>query len=158
MGIKINKKVKIVQDNGHWYSPNLKKIEDCLGFIYKITYKESGKFYIGKKQIYSITNPKLSKKKSNELYKGTGRKPIRQKVVKETNWRIYTGSNKELNNDINLIGKDKFNFEILELCSTLAELKYKEVEHQIKNDCLVSTNCYNDWIKITITRKQLNNV
>ena len=59
--------------------------EGTIGFVYMITNKEDGKFYIGKKSLYSHrTLPPL---------KGYKRK---RKVIKESNWRHYNSSNKEV--------------------------------------------------------------
>ena len=57
--------------------------EGTIGFVYMITNKEDGKFYIGKKSLYSHrTLPPL---------KGYKRK---RKVIKESNWGHYNSSNK----------------------------------------------------------------
>lgn len=67
----------------HWY-PSIEPTDNSVGFIYKITNLTNNKFYIGKKQFYSTRTVKLSKKKSNELYSGVGRKPTKGKNVIET--------------------------------------------------------------------------
>ena len=54
---------------------------DWYGFVYKITNKTTKEYYYGCKSFYSITNPKISKKKSNEIYSGKGRKPTRLKKI-----------------------------------------------------------------------------
>ena len=59
--------------------------EGSIGFIYKITNKETNQFYIGKKSLYSRrTLPPL---------KGYKRK---RKVIKESKWVNYNSSNKEV--------------------------------------------------------------
>ena len=59
---------------------------DWYGFVYKITNKKTKDFYYGAKSFCSITNLKISKKKSNEIYSGKGRKPTRLKK-KESDWK-----------------------------------------------------------------------
>ena len=72
--------------------------EDTFGFVYRITNMVSGKFYIGKKQIFSTTKRNLGKK---ELVQITDKRKSKfQYITKESNWLTYTGSNKELNSDI----------------------------------------------------------
>ena len=68
--------------------------ENTFGFIYKITNKTTGKFYIGKKQIMSQTNVKLGKKELEALPTQRGKKPSKKLVIKESNWVEYMGSNK----------------------------------------------------------------
>jgi hypothetical protein len=80
---------------------------------------------------------------------------VKGKNVIETDWRTYTGSNKVLNEDIKVLGKSSFKFEILRICVKLSELKYQELKHQILYNCLEDINCYNEWIKITISKNQL---
>jgi len=36
--------------------------ENCVGFVYKITNIQTGKFYIGKKSLYSNVRKRLTKK------------------------------------------------------------------------------------------------
>ena len=71
----------------------IEKIEDfpenTFGFIYKITNTETGKFYIGKKQLISQTNVKLGKKELAALPVQRGKKPTKKLVIKESNWKEY---------------------------------------------------------------------
>lgn len=57
------------------------KIDNYWGFVYKITYLTTGHLYYGCKSFHSRTNAKISKKRSNELYSGKGRKPLREKKI-----------------------------------------------------------------------------
>ena len=109
--------------------------EGTVGFIYKITHIKSGKFYIGKKQLYSTVTKKLTKKEILEQ-KGPGRKSTKKQVISESNWLVYTGSSKKLNKVIEEEGRDKFKFEIISFCSTKRQLTYREVKFQILNECL----------------------
>jgi len=125
----------------------INKIEDfpenTFGFIYKITNKETGKFYIGKKQLISNTNVKLGKKELAALPITRGKKPSKKLVTKESNWADYWGSNKFLLEDIKNLGYDKFHREIIIVCPNKKLLTYWELAIQCKYDVL-QVNCYND--------------
>ena len=125
----------------------IEKIEDfpenTFGFIYKITNKETGKFYIGKKQLISQTNVKLGKKELAALPVQRGKKPTKKLVTKESNWVDYWGSNKFLLDDIKKLGEDKFQREIIIICPSKKLLTYWELAIQCKYDVL-QVDCYND--------------
>lgn len=128
----------------------IEKIEDFgtpapYGFIYVITNKETGKFYIGKKQLISRTNVKLNKKEIASLPTQRGRKATKKLVVKEADWQNYWGSNKPLLEEIKTIGKDKYLREILILCPNSKLLTFWEVSYQIKKDVLM-VDSYNENI------------
>ena len=115
-----------------------------FGFIYKITNNETGKFYIGKKQLMSKTNVKLGKKEKAALPTQRGRTPSKKLVVKEADWQNYWGSNKPLLEELKL-NKDKFTREILMICSSKKMLTYWEAAYQIKLDVLL-IDSYNETI------------
>lgn len=110
--------------------PNHKSI---VGFVYKITNTETGKFYIGKKDLYHSRKTKISKREKVS----TGTRKVFKRVVKESDWLSYYGSSKDLKDDIEKLGKEKFKREILELCCSKKYLSYCELKHQILNDVLV---------------------
>ena len=128
-----------------WLHKNkvISKIEDfpknTFGFIYKITNNETGKFYIGKKQLMSKTNVKLGKKEKAALPIQRGRTPS-----KKVDWQNYWGSNKPLLEELKL-GKDKFTREILMVCSSKKMLTYWEAAYQIKLDVLL-IDSYNETV------------
>jgi len=115
-----------------------------FGFIYKITNNETGKFYIGKKQLMSKTNVKLGKKEKAALPTQRGRTPSKKLVVKEADWQNYWGSNKPLLEELKS-GKDKFTREILMVCSSKKMLTYWEAAYQIKLDVLL-IDSYNETV------------
>ena len=125
----------------------INKLEDLpegtFGFIYKITNKIDGKFYIGKKQIMSQTNVKLGKKELEALPTQRGKKPSKKLVIKESNWVDYMGSNKFLLEDIKNLGEKKFIKEIIIICPNKKLLTYWELAIQCKYDVL-QVNSYND--------------
>ena len=88
-----------------------------FGFVYIITNLQTTKAYIGCKQY-------MVKAKFGE---------------KESNWRVYTGSSKWLNEDIEKIGKKHFKFEIIAEYKNKRSLRYYELYYQMKYNVLAST-------------------
>jgi hypothetical protein len=130
--------------------------ENTFGFIYKITNKTTGKFYIGKKQIMSQTNVKLGKKELEALPTQRGKKPSKKLVIKESNWVDYMGSNKFLLEDIKALGEKNFLKEILIICANKKLLTYWELATQCKYDVL-QVNSYNDNLLGKFYRKDFLN-
>ena len=102
--------------------------KNAFGFIYKITNKLNGKYYIGKKQYF------FKRKEHNSI------------VYVESDWKNYWGSSKILLNDFKEFGKDNFSREILCVCYSKQELTYKEVFYLFKYDVLNDEKSYNDNI------------
>lgn len=118
------------------------------GFVYKITYLKDKSFYIGSKAFYSITNPKISKKRSNELYRGKGRKPVREKKVVESNWKVYTSSSAIVKAMIEEHGLKKFQFEILKTFETKQEMLLYEA-YLISYEFIIrNPKILNEWVSV----------
>ena len=129
-------------DLGHWlYHENFPK-ESCFGFIYEITNLFNKRRYIGKKQIQKIIKRPPLKGKKNKRH-----------LITESDWKIYTGSCVELNQDIEKYGKKDFAFTILRLCYNKWELAYYEAELQFKLQVLLSDEYYNGIINCRIGKK-----
>jgi hypothetical protein len=125
---------------GHWIlEENVLIDSDTFGFIYEITNKITNKKYIGKKQC-------ISKIKKKPL-KGKKRKRIE---FKESDWKFYTSSSTELNEDIKKYGKENFMFKILRTCSSKWALAYFEIKEQIDKNVLFDENYYNGIINVRI--------
>ena len=114
--------------------------EKAVGFVYLITNETNGRKYIGKKIFH---------------FSKTVQKNLKKKKVKvESDWKTYTGSNDDLNNDIkttNPILKK----EILEICNSKSSLSYLEAYYQFTSNCILSEEYYNNWISVRVTRKHL---
>jgi len=121
------------------------------GFIYKITNLETNKFYIGKKSFVHNKKKKLTKKEIAEQT-GPGRRSTTKVEQVDSGWRNYWGSSKELLADVKLLGKDKFEREILQFCPTKKQLTYYEIQYQISYSVLF-TDSYNDNILGKFFRK-----
>ena len=127
-------------DTGHWLiNENVYIFENMFGFIYEITNKVNGKKYIGKKQCV--------RKIRRKPLKGKTRNRIDQK---ESDWKTYTSSSKELNEDIQKYGKENFEFRILKVCGSKWELGYEEIKEQIAKDVLRRDDYYNGIINVRI--------
>ena len=127
----------------HWLYEN-KKLENApegmVGFVYLITNKKTKRKYIGRKYFGTIKRKPLTKRQ-----KLLGRK--RRDVIKrDSDWREYMGSNKQLTADIEKLGKENFNFEILIMAETKGQVNYLEENLQHKSNVLLSDDYYNDSI------------
>jgi len=128
-----------------WLSTEEFMPEEYFGFVYKITNLQSGKFYIGRKQLSSTTTKALTKTELLEL--SDKRMSKKKKVTKESNWKNYWGSNKDLLNDVKELGKENFKREIVKLCRTKKELTYYEMHYQCTYGVLLLPELtYNDNI------------
>lgn len=128
--------------------------EKCVGFVYKITNIKSGKFYIGRKSLFSNTRKKLTKKELAE-HEGPGRKPSKKLVTKESNWQEYWGSNKTILEEIKQGGTQAFRKEILKFCYNRKQLTYWELHFQCIERVLMTDKSYNDNILAKFFRKDL---
>ena len=117
--------------------------EGTYGFIYEVIYKPTDIRYIGKKVLYFERNKRLGKKalealKEERAEKGLrGRVPLKQKVVTESDWISYFGSQKEI---LALSKEDNTgkNWEkrILQFVSSKKLLTYYETKYLFKNGIL----------------------
>jgi len=119
-----------------------KSIEDYMGFIYLIINKVNGRKYVGKKIFWN-------KRKSKPL---KGKKRCRRSIH-ESDWREYNGSSKELLQDIDKFGIQKFDKIIIKLCKNKWEMAYYEAKYQFDNDVLLDKNWYNGWISVKLGKQ-----
>jgi hypothetical protein len=126
--------------------------EDCVGFVYLITNKLSGRKYIGKKLAkFSKISYKVVKLKNGNKKK----KRIRSKT--ESDWQLYYGSNDQLNQDIQALGADNFTREILFYCNSKAACSYIEAREQFNHRVLESDDYYNRQIVCRIHGSHIKN-
>ena len=129
------------KDIGHWqYTDDVPL--DTFGFVYCIENLKNRKKYIGKKQMFKIIKRKPLKGKKNKRH---------EKI--ESDWKTYTSSCNELNEDIKREGIENFRFEILRLCDSKWELAYYEAKEQFDKNVLLDESYYNGIINLRVARK-----
>lgn len=106
------------------------KIEDLpgkyFGFIYKITNLANNKIYIGRKNFYTRRKRRFGKKEIAKMKDKRSKKY--EWVVKESNWKTYNSSSKELKEDIK--NGDEIKREILFLVEKENQMVYFETKFQ----------------------------
>ena len=126
----------------------IEKIEDMpqgtFGFIYMTTHNSSGISYIGKKSLYHNVKRKLTKKELAE-HTGRGRKPTTEVVQKESDWKTYYGSTKQIVELIKGGKQEEFTREILQFVFNKKLLTYYECKYLFINEVLEHPDkWYND--------------
>ncbi len=105
----------------------------AIGFVYRIDVIGTPFYYYGKKNLTST--------------RGRGKK----KVTKESTWRTYESSSKEIKGLIKA-GK-KIKKEILEFAYSKSELTLLETKHIVCNNCIEDENSLNRWIYCRVYQK-----
>ena len=114
---------------------------NAFGFVYQTTHLPTNKKYIGKKSLIYNLKKKLGKKEK-ALWEGKGRPPMYKRVLKESDWKTYYGSQsfiKEAN-------KEDLTREILEIAYHKKELTYLECKYQFTLGVLENKSYLNDNI------------
>ena len=110
--------------------------KDIMGFVYCTTHIPTGKSYIGKKFLVHTQKRKLTKK-DLKIYEGSPGRPPKYKLVsKESDWKTYYGSNKQLLELLNKEKKENFRRDILHLCKSKKRLTYYETKYQFIHEVL----------------------
>lgn len=91
-----------------------------MGFVYKISHKSTGHYYIGQKVLFNKIKRKPLKGKKNC-----------RRDVKESDWKTYTGSG--VISDHARQHPDLYTFEIIELCKSKLEMDLLEAGHILNN-------------------------
>lgn len=112
-----------------------------VGFIYSITNTNNGKVYIGRKSFLTTRKVGIGKKAIANMVDKRGSK--KKTIVNQSNWEVYTGSNKQLNEDIS--SGNNIRREIIKLCYTKKQMTYWEMFFQFQYDVLREES-YNDNI------------
>ncbi len=110
-----------------------------IGFVYKITELDTGKFYYGIKKI-------ITEKKLNPL-KGKKNKRIKQV---ETDWATYNTSSKLMQEKLKN-NRNNYHKEILRFCGSVTEMKVYEAYYQLHEFIHGKwDNCYNEMINLRL--------
>ena len=126
--------------------------EDCVGFVYLITNKLTGRKYIGKKLAkFSKTTYRVVKLKNGNKK----RKKIKSKI--DSDWQLYYGSSPELSKDVELLGPENFTREILYYCKSKSECSYIEAREQFARRVLESDDYYNGHIQVRVHGSHIKN-
>lgn len=122
--------------------------EGTYGFIYKVHHIPTNKSYIGKKVLFFERNKKLGKRelenlKTERRSKGLkGKTPTKQKIITESDWKTYYGSQKEIKDLVKLSSDEDWHKEILEITSSKKLLTYFETKYLFKNEVLENSDIY----------------
>jgi len=118
-----------------------KDISPYFGFVYMITNLKTNRKYIGKKFFKTpIVRPPLKGKKNQ------------RHDWKESDWKDYFGSSKQLLEDVEKFGADNFKQEIIQCYKTKWECAYYEVFWQVEYKVLFSDNFYNGIINCRLPK------
>jgi hypothetical protein len=119
--------------------------ENTFGFVYEVTHIPTGRKYLGRKQLISITKKALGKK---ELALITDKRASKFKTVKkETDWKTYYGSHPEIKQMIKQGKELEFTREILIFVPSKKQLTYYEDKYlYIKGVIEPDSTYFNDNI------------
>lgn len=126
--------------------------ETAYGFVYEVVHNESGKKYVGKKVLFFERNVKLGKRELKQLQRERkeegkkGRVPKKKKVIKESDWKTYYGSQKEIRELLKKEGPQAFTREIIEIGRNKKHLTYLETKLLFSKGVLESEEYLNDNI------------
>jgi hypothetical protein len=130
--------------------------EGAFGFVYEVVHLSSGKRYIGRKQLISVTTKALGKKELSELTDKRASK--KKKVQKESDWKTYYGSHSEIKALIKSGKQEEFERTILQFAFSPKHLTYLETKYLFSLDVLENPNLYfNDNILGKFFRKDIPN-
>lgn len=138
--------------------------KDSIGFIYEVLHIPTNTRYLGKKVLYFTRNKKLGKKELEQLkeerkQKGLkGRTPLKKKVVKESDWKTYYGSHKDILKLIKEGKQQEFKREILKIVPNKKLLTYYENKYLFLKGVIEPGSTYiNDNIEGRYFKKDFYN-
>jgi len=121
--------------------------KDVYGFVYLITNRATGRMYIGKKFFWSKKTLPITKTRKR-----------RKRLLVESDWKNYYGSNVHLKEEVEKQGDEMFHREILHLCKTKGECAYLEAKEQFARDVLIDDKYYNGIINCRIGGNAVKNL
>jgi hypothetical protein len=118
--------------------------KEYMGFVYLVTDLTTNRKYIGKKLFWNTRKLKPLKGKTR-----------RRTQVVESNWKNYYGSNEELQQLVENSHAERFEREILHLCTKKGIMGYLEAREQFDRNVLLSDEYYNNFIGCKIHGKHV---
>ena len=110
--------------------------KQVMGFVYIINHIPSNKSYVGKKFLVFTRKQKLGKKEL-KIFEGQKGRPPKFKIVsKESDWKTYWSSNKQLVELVKNEPKENFERIILRFATSKKELTYFETKYQFVYEVL----------------------
>ena len=109
--------------------------ENTFGFVYQITHLPTGKKYIGKKQLVYTQKKRIGKKEKKRIKEEKKLKgeraisPTFKYVKKESDWKTYYGSSKEVEELLTEGTEKDFKREIICYGFTKKQLNYLETKY-----------------------------
>jgi len=104
---------------------------NTYGFVYQVKHIPSNKIYIGKKVLFFTRKVKLGKKELEALGTVIGRKPSYKLAVKESDWKTYYGSQKEIKTLLKESKTSDWERSIIKCVPSKKLLTYFEVKYQM---------------------------
>lgn len=134
-----------MNDLGHWkYNGPEVDISKMVGFIYIIKrLYPTPKYYIGKKLLEN-------KKKRKPL---KGRVNARHYKV-DSDWKTYRSSSPLLQEEIEKLGEENFDFEILSFQPSKLLMAYWETKTIIDRNAIFDPNYYNEICNLRVRNKK----
>jgi len=127
--------------------------ENTFGFVYQITHLPTGKKYIGKKQLVYTQKKRIGKKEKKRIKeekKLRGERaisPTFKYVKKESDWKVYVGSNDEIKQLLEEGSISDFKREILEFAHNKKQLSYLETKKLFTESVLEKAEFLNSNIQ-----------
>ena len=122
---------RLLAMQGHHWEGLPENYQSYFGFLYRITEKDTGRLYIGKKQLYLWAGPQGGYKCTN---------PMDPEWVpnawKESDWRVYAGSSAPLSKAMEKRGIWGYKYEVLQMAQDRLILHLMEVGEQTRLDVL----------------------
>ena len=130
-----------------WQPPGDFNHKDVYGFVYLITNLATSQKYVGKKFFWSKKTLPITKTRKR-----------RKKLLVESDWQSYYGSNRYIAEEVVEFGTDLFHREILHLCKTRGECAYMEAKEQFDRGVLLTDDYYNGIIQIKLGGNAVKNL